>query len=264
MKTWMSFLVLFTSSFAFAEPKRLVSLAPHTTELVFALGVGDKLLAVSDYSDYPTEASALPSVASHHGVNFEKIINLQPDLIIAWKGGNKPQDLNRLASLGFKLFYSNPSSPKAIAEEILVLGQLLGKRAKAKSLSDDFRSRLNKLRQRYMQQTKKQVFYYMWPKPLMSIGGGAWANHLLEICGARNIFADLSVDYPQVNLEDVIKRQPGFLVASMNTTVEDAKAFWENYSSSLRAKVIVVNPDRLHRFTPRLMDGLENMCEQLN
>lgn len=264
MKALVVIVGFFVSFTSYSEPAKLISLSPHTTELVFALGAGDKLLAVSDYSDFPAEAASLPSVASHHGVDFEKIMALQPDLIIAWQGGNKPQDLNRLRSLGFSLFYSNPASPEDIANEILLLGEQLGKQQTAQKLSTEFTARLTALRKRYQTQAPKSVFYYMWPKPLMSIGGGAWATGLLKICGAKNIFSELAVDYPQVKIEDVIRRRPQVLVASMKTSVTDAKTFWADFEDTLQAQLVVVNPDRLHRFTPRLLDGVEDLCEQLN
>ncbi len=259
-------LVLFslTSIELLAAPDKIVSLAPHTTELVFALGAGSRLVAVSDYSDYPKEATRLPSVASYNGVDFEKILMLEPDLILAWQGGNKPQDLSKLASLGLKLFYSKPQKPEDVAAELVALGALLGAEERAQQLSKTYLSRLEMLKTKYYQKHQKSVFYYMWPKPLMSIGNGAWANQLLNICGSRSAFDDLSIDYPEVNLQDVINRKPEILVAAMKTNLQDAKSFWTEFGDVLNAEVVVVNPDRLHRFTPRLLDGLEDLCEQLN
>lgn len=247
-----------------AKPQRIISLAPHTTEMVYALNAGSRLIAVSDYSDYPSDAKQLPSVASYNGVDFEKILTLEPDLIIAWKGGNKPQDLNKLESLGLSIFYSNPQTPEDVGAELEALGELLGNQQQAGKVSHAYLTGLASLRTQYRRDELTPVFYYMWPQPLMSIGKGAWANQLLNLCGARSIFDDVSVDYPEVNLQDVINRRPQILIAAMKTNLQDAQGYWNKFNEVLSAKLLVVNPDRLHRFTPRLLDGLQDLCEQLN
>ena len=191
-----------------AAPDSIVSLAPHTTEWVYALEAQDSLIAVSDFSDYPVAAKALPSVANHQGIDFEAILRLQPELILAWQGGNKPQDLARLETLGFRLFYSNPQTIEDIATELQNLGDIMQKPALADQLAAAFLQSLSELRQRYRTNQTITVFYYMWSKPLMTIGKTAWANQLLEVCGAVNIFADLSAPYPQVTIEQVLVRKP--------------------------------------------------------
>jgi vitamin B12 transport system substrate-binding protein len=124
--------------------------------------------------------------------------------------------------------------------------------------------RLIKIRKKYSKEAKIPVFYYMWPTPLMSIGKGAWADQLLSYCGAKNIFYDAIVPYPEVSLEQVIIRQPQFLIAAMNTEVKIAQSHWSSVRTLINAPVITVDPDLLHRFTPRLIDGLVDMCEKLN
>jgi vitamin B12 transport system substrate-binding protein len=256
---WISF-----SGLATQNPNRIISLAPHTTELVYALGAGDQLVAVSDFSDFPSEAKMLPSVASYQGVNFEEILRLKPDLIVAWQGGNKPQDLSRLAAMGMNIFYSSPKTAENIAEEIIKLGDVLGQQSKAKRISHSMLQRLASIRIKYSREPAIPVFYYMWPTPLMSIGKGAWADQLLTYCGAKNIFADTIVPYPEVSKEQVLSRQPQFLIAAMNTEVTIAESHWSSVRKLIQAPVITVNPDLLHRFTPRLIDGLVDMCEKLN
>lgn len=246
------------------NPSRIISLAPHTTELVYGLGAGDRLVAVSDFSDFPSDAKQLPSVASFQGVNFEQILRLKPDLIVAWQGGNKPQDLNRLAAMGMTMFYSSPQTPKDIAEEIIILGDILGLQANAKRISQSMLQRLASIRKKYATEQQIPVFYYMWATPLMSVGKGAWANQLLSYCGAKNIFVDAIVPYPEVSMEQVLTRQPQFLIAAMNTKVNIAESHWSSVRGLIKAPVITVNPDLLHRFTPRLIDGLVDMCEKLN
>lgn len=252
------------SSSCFAVPKRIVSLSPHTTELIYVLGAGDKLLATSDFSDYPQQAALLPSVADHNGIDLERILSLRPDLIVAWKGGNKPQDLARLESMGLTLFYSNPKHIEDIADEVLALGVLLGEINTAQTISENFNRKLQQIRKKFKTTKPKRVFYYMWPKPLMSIGKGAWANQMLAICGADNIFADSITDYPQVTIEKVITQKPSLIVAAMKASDADVEAYWQPWRSLIDVPIKVVNPDLLHRFTPRTLIGLEELCNQLN
>ena len=252
------------SSTMTSAQERVISLAPHTTELVYALGVGDKLVAVSDYSNFPAKASLLPSVASHNGVDFEKIMRLQPDLILAWRGGNKPQDLARLESLGFELYYSNPLTPADIGSELRQLGALLGASERGIKMADAFSAELESIKTQYQTEEKIAVFYYMWPSPLMTIGGTAWANQLLDICGAKNIFHDALTPYPEVNMEQVIRRKPQKIIAAMHTSVTDAETFWHAQTATFPLDLIVVDPDQLHRFTPRLSAGLKSLCQKLH
>jgi vitamin B12 transport system substrate-binding protein len=244
--------------------QRIISLAPHTTELIFALGAGDRLLAVSDYSNFPVQASQLPSVASHNGLDFEKILRLQPDLIVAWQGGNKPQDLARLASLGFTLFYSHPQSPEDISDELRRLGKVLDRESAAEVLAQAFTDELTKIKSTYYLDKKIPVFYYMWSTPLMTIGSNAWVNELLNICGAQNIFNDAPTSYPEVSVEQVIRRQPNKIIAAMNIPLADASTFWQAKREFLVAPLVMVNPDRLHRFTPRLINGLKQLCRKIH
>ena len=250
-----------------AAPLRLVSLAPHTTELVYALKAGDQLLAVSDHSDYPEAAKALPRVASYQGVDFEALMRLKPDLILAWQGGNKPQDLQRLRSLGFTLFLSQPQQPADIADDVEQLGRLLDKPQLAGRLAAEYRDRLETLKQAYLNKAPVRVLYYMWPSPMMSIGSGAWASQLLAICNARNIFADAPTDYPEVTLEGIIQRQPQVIIGAITQSAEKLRAFWRPWLALLGLssdKIRQVDPDPLHRFSLRQVEGIQSLCQQIH
>lgn len=260
----ISFILLLLVNMSSWAQERIISLAPHTTEIIFALGSGDKLLAVSDHSDFPVEASQLPSVANHNGLNFEKIMRLQPDLIVAWQGGNKPQDLARLASLGFNMYYSHPQRPEDISDELRGLGKVLGQENKAEKLAQAFTDELTKIKSTYHSDDKVPVFYYMWSTPLMTIGSRAWANYLLNICGAQNIFSDAPTAYPEVSIEQVIRRQPQKIIAAMNASLADVSTFWQAKRELLAAPLMLVDPDKLHRFTPRLIGGLKHLCLQIH
>lgn len=247
--------------------ERIVSLAPHTTELVYSLQAGEQLVAVSEFSDYPEAAKTQPQVASYQGVNFEALMRLKPDLILAWQGGNKPQDIERLQSLGFEVFLSSPQRPEDIASELKALGKRLGKSELAAQLADDYLQKLQKLRDTYAQQTEVKVFYYMWPTPMMSIGPHAWASQMLTICNAQNLFADALSDYPEVAMEGVLARKPTQIVAAFEQPRSQLLAFWQPWKTVLAISdeaIHSVNPDTLHRFSLRLPDGISELCGKLH
>lgn len=265
---------LITSSFAASEkplnktPKppalRIVSLAPHLTEWVYSLGLGEHLVGVSAYSDYPVEASSLPHVADFQGADLSAIMALNPTLILAWDGGNKPQDIQRLESLGYRVFHSKVSEVEDIAQGIKQLGALTNADDKAQQLSDDFMTQLTQLRNQYQVKPYKPVFYYSWTTPLMTIGNNAWPNKLLNVCGATTLFTDSPVDYPQVSIQEVLARQPQRLVAASQQTKAQLAQFWTPHSAHLNAPLIQVNPDVTSRFSLRLIAELKSLCEGIN
>lgn len=243
---------------------RIVSLAPHLTEWVYSLGLGTNLVAVSDYSDYPEAAKALPRVADYQGVDMTAILSLQPDLVLAWKGGNKPQDIQKLSSLGLKVFYSAITDVDDIPSELIRLGAMTNTAPQAKALASAFAQQIATLRNTYSSKPFKPVFYYSWAAPLMTVGPNAWPNKLLNICGAQTAFYDSPVDYPQVSVTEVLKRQPEALVAASKESLQTLSSFWAPHREFLKAELITVDPDITSRFSLRLADELKQLCIGIN
>ncbi|MBD3586185.1 ABC transporter substrate-binding protein [Salinimonas sp. HHU 13199] len=242
----------------------IVTLAPHLTEWVYSLEQQDKLLAVSAYSDYPDAAKALPRVADANGVNIKAIVKLQPDVILAWRGGNKPQDIARLKQLGFTVFESQPLTPADISKEYRQLGGVLHVSERARELADNFDTQLSHLARQYKNVSAITVFYYMWTAPLMSVGPDAWASKLLAQCGVQTLFNDAHVDYPQVSVQEVIRRQPDLLIAATSRNISVEQQFWSPHNDVLQAPVIAANPDIFSRFTLRLIPELRSLCKQIH
>lgn len=261
-------MLLLNGSIQAAEvvPQRVISLAPHITELVYALGAGDKLVAVSDYSDYPAEARQLPSVNSFAAINIEAILALKPDLVLAWRSGNPQSDLARLQQFGVRVEYSDPLQVDDIATELAQLGQWLGHAEQGELLAEQTQQRLLALREKYQQQTPVKVFYAMSTEPLSTVANQAWPAQLLRACGAENIFADAKNDYPQPQLEQLLLRQPEVIVRAIKTSSEKQDVFWQRYSSlpAVRNQAfITLDPDWVYRATPRMLDAMQALCEQL-
>lgn len=259
---------MLSTAFAAASdtpPQRVISLAPHITELVYAVGAGDSLVAVSDYSDYPAEATKLPRVNSYSALNIEAILALKPDLVLAWRSGTPHADIVRLQQFGVRVEYSDPVLIDDIAHEIQQIGQWLGQTEKGLALAEQTRQRLANLRSRYSQATAVKVFYAMSTEPLTTVANNAWPAQLLQGCGAQNIFADAKGDYPQPLLEQLLVRQPEVIVQTSASAQRDS-AFWQRYRSIPAVQqhaFVTLEADWVYRAGPRMLDAMQMLCEQL-
>lgn len=263
---WRALLLLLLSCcapLAVADEERIISLAPHLTEWVYSLERDQALVAASAYSNYPESAKQLPRVADYRGADLSAIAALSPSLVLAWEGGNRPQDIARLKSLGYDVFTSRIDKPEDIADEIERLAARLKTDARGERLAATFRNALQALYRDYHTTQPIDAFYYSWQTPLMSIGSAAWPNKLLRICGAQTLFADSPSDYPQVSLHQVIRRQPDVIIAASKEPVETHQRFWLSHREVLEAPLITVNPDITSRFTLRLIPELRALCETL-
>ncbi len=243
------------------QEQRIVTLAPHLTELVFALGKQPYLVAVSEASNYPVEAQVLPTVANHRGVDLAAIIALKPTHILAWEGGNKPQDIMRLKQLGFNVLAISVSRLEDISSQINALGRFLDA-PQAHSLQEKFDADLSAFRLRFANEPALRVFYYSWPKPLQSVGANAWVTTLLQECGLRHIFAELPTPYPQVSLAAVLHEKPPVVIAGTGEATENIDAFWQAHASIYQPHIIIAEPDKMHRFTTRILPALNDICQR--
>jgi len=245
--------------------KRIISLAPHITENLFAAGAGGTLVGTMRHSDHPPQAREIPRIGDHTGLDLEAIVALKPDLIVAWGGGNRPGDLERLRSLGFTIFVSEPHRLEDIADEIESLGRLAGTYPVAHRFAERFRNRLQRLRRRYATASPIRVFYEIWHQPLMTINGEQPISQALSLCGGRNIFARLPTLAATVDLEAVLAAAPEAIITSARDPGQDEQWRQEWYRwSRLRAvasnNLFFVPPDLLQRQGPRILEGVEQLC----
>lgn len=258
---------IFTSSL-WAAPfpaQRVISLAPHATEIAYAAGLGDKLVAVSEYSDYPLEAQKLTRVANHQTINIEKILTLKPDLIIAWPDGNPPRELAKLRQLGFTIFDSKTKTLEDVAKNIEALSLYSAEPANGQQAANDFRERLQALRKQYASNKPVRYFYQLSEKPIITLAQNHWPSEVFSVCGGQNVFADSPVPYPQVSIEQVLVQQPEVIFTSAHAYVDGH--MWRAWQDQLNAikkhRVWPLNSDWLNRPTPRTLDALEQVCEYL-
>ena len=249
----------FAWSPAVSAQQRIITLAPHLGEIVALLQKSDSLVAVSEASDYPEFLQSLPTVANYRGINTADIVKLQPTHILAWHNGNKPQDIATLQAMGFNVLSLQISSLDDIAQQIEDIGVFL-ESPNAAEIARVFRDKVRQFEVQFAHEEPIEVFYYSWPKPLQSIGAGAWVTDLLAQCGLSHIFASLPMPYPQVSLSSVLHKQAPLVIAATGEKYESIQAFWAAHERVYKPRVISVDPDKMHRFTPRVLDALQELC----
>lgn len=239
-----------------APARRVVSLAPHLTELLYAAGAGAKVVGAVDYSDFPPAALALPRVGSDAQINIEAVLALQPDLIVAWPNAGSIRAIDRLAQLGLPVFRSEPRELEDIATTMERLGVLSGSVADATRAARAFRARRAELEKRYAARPKLRVFYQVWDRPLLTVNGMHVISKVIALCGGKNVFAHLPLIAPEVDAEAVLGAKPDVIL----TSNQDAKPpRWLR-----EAPLAVVPADLLQRHTPRLLDGAQHVCRALD
>ncbi|MBC8945954.1 MULTISPECIES: vitamin B12 ABC transporter substrate-binding protein BtuF [Xenorhabdus] len=256
-----SFLYIFSTPL-YAAASRVISLAPSTTELAYAAGMGDQLVAVSAYSDYPEAAKKLEQVADWQGINVERIIALKPDLILAWRGGNPQRPLEQLAALGIPIFYSDVKKVEDVATDLERLAAYSPQPDIAKKSAADIRQKFNQLKQTYAGSNPKPAFIQFGMNPIFTSSRHSIQSEIVSVCGGRNIFADSSVPWPQVNREQVLVRKPEVIV--MGGTEEQKQKVAEFWQPQLNARIIILNDDWFSRAGPRIILATEQLCQQLN
>lgn len=249
------------------EAQRIVALAPHIVENLYAIGAGEKIVGTVDYADYPAQALEIPRIGGYHGIQLEKLLALKPDLVIAWKNGNKETDLEKIEKLGIKVIYSQTDDLTKIPKQLIEFGELTGKVDEAKVVAERFSTRLDKLKAQYLGETKLDVFYQLWPEPMMSVNKNTMVHQVLSICHVNNVFADNSTDYPQISLENVIKLRPQVIILPDEKTKKKVKHTkwqkWPQIPAVKAGQFVRINADLLHRYTTRALDGVEDLCAKL-
>ncbi|ENG7517415.1 vitamin B12 ABC transporter substrate-binding protein BtuF [Vibrio harveyi] len=256
-------LIFSAVSFANEPVQRVISLAPHATEIAYAAGLGDKLIAVSEMSDYPEQAKDLEKVSNYQGIKLERIIALQPDLVIAWPAGNPAKELDKLKQFGIPIYYSTTGTLEDIAKNIEQLSQYSEKPEVGRKAAEDFRAQLEALKEKYNTEDKVSYFYQLSEKPIITVAGKNWPSEVFTFCGGKNIFAKGSAPYPQVSIEQVITRQPEVLFTSRHAMSNDG--MWAEWKSNIPAlkngHVWSLNSDWINRPTPRTLNAITEVCE---
>lgn len=252
--------------------RRVISLAPHVTEMLYAAGGGSRIVGTVSYSDYPPQARDIPRVGDNKALDLERIAALKPDLIVVWRHGNAQKQTDRLRALGLPLFYSEPRKLEGIPSNIERMGVLLGTEPTANSAATGFRQQIDKLRQTYAARPPVTVFYQVWQQPLMTLSGQHLISDVLALCGGRNLFANEALLVPTVSVESVVAGNPEVMMtASMGATRSDRPlpdfAMWERWkqvTAVARGNLYAIDGDLVNRAGPRIAQGAEVVCKDLD
>jgi iron complex transport system substrate-binding protein len=248
--------------------RRIISLAPHITELLFTAGAGESVVGVSQYSDFPEQARSLPRIGGGGGLDIEAIVALQPDLVIGWQSGNPVAQLDSLRSLGLAVFVSEPRQIDDIPASISKLARLAGTASAAQVQIAAFNRRYESLQQAYAGSEAVSVYYQIWERPLMTVNGNHLISAVIRLCGGHNVFADLPELAPQIGVEAVLARDPQVIVvagqpADQQTVLAPWRR-WQQLKAVREQHLYVLDRDLMVRHTPRILGGAEQLCRILD
>ncbi len=248
--------------------ERIVSLAPHVTELLYAVGAGDRVIAVVEFSDYPPEARALTSVGNASRVDLERVIALAPDLVIGWQTGNDRGDIAALERVGIPVFVTEIGAIREIPRALENIGRLTGFEASATEAADDFRAALQALDRRYAGRPRVTVFYQIWERPLMTINDRHFIADSIRLCGGVNVFAAVEPIAATVSVEAVIAVDPDVIVNSASDERNEAQLnAWRRWGALAAVRndnLYGIPSDLIARPTPRILEGVARLCEILD
>lgn len=253
-----------------AKPaRRVVSLAPSVTEILFAVGLEAEVVGVTTFCDYPVQARSKPKIGSSIP-NLEAILGLKPDLVVGNKDFIRPDALAKLEQLKIPVFILAPKTVEDILGHISTVGRLVGRDKEARSVGQGLRERLSELRSRMSAVKPARVFYVVNTDPLISVGAGSFIHQMLELAGGENIVGQTSVAYPKVSLEEVLRRDPEVLLFPIGASegIPEAEQQrwrkWPSLSAVAHNRLHQVKSELVNRPGPRVIEGVEALARAIH
>jgi len=250
-----------------APASRIITLAPNLAELVFAAGAGERLKAVVEYSDFPEQVKQIPRIGDAFRIDLERIIELEPDLVIAWKSGNPQTALQKLEQLGIKVWQLEITRPEEIADAVENISIAAGSEAIGRDVAGQLRSKLARVQQQNANKTPVSYFYQIAPRPLYTINGQHIISRSLAVCGGTNVFSELPTLAPQISRESIVITNPQAMIAPKISGDPPALAVWQDWPQlqAVQNKAMLYLPaDEISQATPRLLDSIELACKLLD
>ncbi len=257
---------LATESGAPQPATRIVSLAPNLTELAFAAGAGDRVVATVEYSDYPKEALAIPRIGDAFRVDMERLLALKPDLVLAWDSGTPVQVIERMRALGLRVESVSTPTLVSVSAALRRLGELAGTQREAEREAARVDKQVAQLRAQYRDRKRISVFIQINDRPLFTVNGKHIISEVVAICGGTNVFAQLNDLAPTIGIEAILAANPQAII-STDDTVPDAAAAWRRWHTLTAVQagnVFTLSSDELTRATPRLLQGARALCRTLD
>ena len=248
-------------------PTRIVSLAPGATEMLFAAGAGQKLIATVEYSDEPAAARKVPRIGDVVAIDMEKLLALRPEVAVVWPGGGNPAQIEEIGRMGIPLYRQQVNTLADLPQSLRRLGALAGTELAAGQAASELESRLAKLARVYGNGKHPTVLLEVWNHPIYTIGGTHLMSDALKVCGARNVFGDLRDLGPAVDVEAVVARNPDIIIAAAPPGIgTDWLEDWRRFGSLRavrRGNLIAFEDQRLTRLGPSVVDATEELCKVL-
>jgi iron complex transport system substrate-binding protein len=245
--------------------QRVIALAPHVTELLFAAGGAEKIVGAVSYSDYPEAAKQVPRVGDNRQVDMERLLAMKPDLLVIWRHGTSERQIDQLRQLGIPMFHSEPKKLDQIADNLEKMGKLLGTEPAANAAAKELRQKLAALRAQYASRPPVRTFYQVWDKPLYTLNGEHIVTDALKVCSGQNIFADQKVTAPVVSLEAVLEADPEAIFATAEKDYGGV-SLWRPYktlTATRQDNLFTIDGNLLNRAGPRMVTGTAVLCEKL-
>jgi len=254
----------------YSMPMRIVSLAPSITEMIYFLGLGDRLVGVTRFSYFPEEARNKPKVGAYTDINVERVITLNPDLVIATADGNKRADVKMLEEGGIPVYVINPRKVNQLLDTIERLGEICGVPDRAERLVNDLRERVMRVVKAVRNKGRPLVLLVINVRPLMSVNRNTIHHDIIQLAGGRNMTGDQPITYPKLNMEAVVKRKPDVIIISCmerGGEYEKARNQWFRWSALpavQKGNVYLIDSDLIDRPAPRVVSGLEEMARLIH
>lgn len=253
-----------------SRPERIVSMAPSLTEILYYLGLGDRVVGVTQYSNYPEDARSKPNVGSYVKLNVEKIVSLSPDLAVGTVDGNREGIVKLLDQAGIPAFIVNPRNVEQTIETVQLLGRVCGVPEHGEELASKLKKRVDRIVQKVQSQKKPRVFVQINTKPIMTVNHNTVLNDLIRLAGGINLFADEPITYPRISLEAVLKRKPDVIILAAMVGEESFDETyrewmkWDTIPAVKNKRVYLINSDLTNRPSPRIVDGLEMVARLIH
>jgi iron complex transport system substrate-binding protein len=251
-------------------PKRIISLAPNITEILFDLGLNEEIVGVSIHCNFPEKAKTRPRVGSYISLDYEKIISLKPDLIIATGVGNTREMVERLQKWGFPTYVIFPKNLDGILISIDHIGQVVDRTEEALEIIQDMKRRRANIINLTQSGPRTRVFLQIGEAPIVTVGKGSFADDLIRLAGGKNVAGDEKKMYPRFGMEEILKRAPEvIIISSMNPSTDYGKTLqdwsrWKTIPAVKNGRIHVIDSDLVDRPSPRIIDGLEEMARILH
>ncbi|TMM45971.1 cobalamin-binding protein [Colwellia ponticola] len=246
----------------------IIALAPHIVEMLYDIGAGEQIIGTTSFADYPEAAKKIPQIGSYVRLQIERVIELQPDLIIAWKSGNPSDDLARLEQLGFNIVYSQPNNFEDIATEVRHFARITGHTAQGEKVAQAFEQTLANIKATYQNKTAIVGFYELWSRPLTTVAKGSWPQQFLTLCKVKNPFEQVVTPYPQISIEKVLPASIQLIIQPLSVNQTEREGFnwqdWPIIPAVANKQIIQPDADAMHRMTIRSLTALKDLCAKID